>query len=163
MATVVLGLGSNRGDRLAALQSVIDAMPPRFCHIEVSRVFETPPWGPVAQESFFNAAVRAETDLDPEEVLAFAQECEQHMGRERDVRWGPRTLDVDVLSYGAEHIDTPSLTLPHPWAHERAFVLVCLVDIDPAAEIPGRGRADDLLAELDTTGIRVIAELRVPS
>lgn len=163
MATVVLGLGSNLGDRLAALQSVIDAMPPRFRHIEVSRVFETPPWGPVAQESFCNAAVRAETDLTPEEVLAFAQECEQRLGRERDVRWGPRTLDVDVVSYGEEHIDTPSLTLPHPWAHERAFVLVCLVDIDPTAEIPGRGRADALLAQLDSAGIREVGELRVPA
>lgn len=161
MATVLLGIGANLGDRLAALQSVVDAMRTDFTAIELSRVFETPPWGETEQPAFFNAAIRADTELAPHEVLAFAQACESAAQRVRDRRWGPRTLDVDVIDYQHLVQSDPELTLPHPHAHERAFVLVCLDDIDPTIELPGYGSVHALLAGLDVTGIEPVAQLEV--
>ena len=152
MPVVVLSIGSNVGDRLAALQSVVDAMTTDFVAIEASGVFETAPWGGVEQPSFLNAGIRAITQLAPMEVLAFAQQCEHAAGRSRDVRWGPRTLDVDVITYDDMRSDEPVLTLPHPHAHERRFVLACLCDIDPDMELPGRGSVRDLLALLPDDG-----------
>ena len=161
MATVLLSIGANLGDRLAALQSVVDAMRTDFRAIEVSRVFETPPWGETDQPAFLNAAIRAETELPPAAVLAFAHACETAAQRVRDRRWGPRTLDVDVIGYQQLVQTDPELTLPHPRAHERAFVLVCLDDIDPTIELPGHGSVHALLEGLDRTGIEPVAQLVV--
>lgn len=154
MARVVLSIGANLGDRRAALQSVLDAMGEEFTGVRVSPIYETAPWGGVEQPAFLNAAVAADTDLSPLAVLAFAQACETRSGRTRDVRWGPRTLDVDVVTYDDLRMDTPALTLPHPRAHERAFVLVCMRDLDADATIPGRGRVDALLAALPGADVR---------
>lgn len=163
MPRVLLSIGANLGDRHAALQSVVDAMVGRFTDIEVSRVLLTPPWGNIEQPAFLNAAIRATTDLQPSEVLAFAQECERAAHRVRDAHWGPRTLDVDIIDYEGVQQSDPQLTLPHPRAQERAFVLACLADIDPLIEIPGHGNVLKLLHHVDTTGIEVHGELRVPA
>ncbi len=160
MPKVLLSIGSNLGDRQAALQSVVDAMADGFTDIEASRVFRTPPWGYADQPEFLNAAVRANTALSPIEVLAFAQECEQSASRIRDEHWGPRTLDVDIIDYEGVLLDDPALTLPHPRAHERAFVLVCLADIDPQIEIPNHGNVMKLLHHVDSTGIEPVSELQ---
>ncbi len=162
MAHVLLGIGANLGDREAALQSVIDAMPPSFTAIRCSRVYETPPWGVTDQPTFLNAVIAADTDLQPAAVLAFAQECEAAAQRTHDVRWGPRTLDVDVLAYDEMEQDDPRLTLPHPLAHLRAFVLVPLLEVEPHFFLRGHGFARDLLNRLDATGVTACGELHVP-
>lgn len=161
MPSVVLSIGSNLGDRIAALQSVVDAMSVGFDELEVSRVFETPPWGYVDQPPFLNAAIRAQTQLSPAEVLSFAQACEGAAERVRNERWGPRTLDVDVILYDDLEQSNPELVLPHPRAHERAFVLVCMADIDPTMRIPGRGNVMSLLHHVDVAGIEPVGSLEV--
>lgn len=163
MPTVLLSIGANLGDRLAALQSVVYGMRGRFTNIEVSRVLQTPPWGYTEQPAFLNAAIRADTALTPMQTLDFAHECEAAAARVRDERWGPRTLDVDVIDYEGVQQTDPVLTLPHPRAHERAFVLACLADIDPQIEIPGHGNVMALLHHVDVTGIEPVGTLDVPA
>ena len=162
MAHVLLGIGANLGDREAALQSVVDAMPGRFSSISVSSVYDTPPWGVLDQPTFLNAVIAADTLLTPQEVLDWGQDVEQAAHRERYRHWGPRTLDVDVITYDDVRSDDPNLTLPHPRAYERAFVLVGIVELDPDFVIPGYGLARELLAELDVAGITKHSQLRLP-
>jgi 2-amino-4-hydroxy-6-hydroxymethyldihydropteridine diphosphokinase len=165
--TVVLALGSNLGDRLANLQGGVDALcaRPGPFGVEVSPVYETAPVGGPAQPDYLNAVLVAATTLSAREVLGRAQEAENALGRVRGQHWGPRTLDVDVIVYGTEVSDDPELTLPHPRAHERAFVLAPWHDVDPGAVIPGQGRVADLLAAAGTDGVRLCpdAGLRRPS
>lgn len=126
--TAYLGLGSNIGDRREVLRRAVGALDEVTV---VSPVYETDPVGGVAQEAFYNIVVELETRLDPHQLLARGLELEQDEGRVRTVRWGPRTLDVDVLLYGDRRIDTAELVIPHPRMHERNFVMVPLLDIDP--------------------------------
>lgn len=153
---VVLALGSNLGDRLANLQGGVDALcaEPGFNDVAVSPVYETAPVGGPAQPDYLNAVLVAATALPPRAVLDRCQAAESALGRLREERWGPRTLDVDVIVYGDEVSDDPQLTLPHPRARQRAFVLAPWADMDPAAVIPGQGRVADLLAAVGTAGIR---------
>jgi len=160
MAHVRLSVGANLGNREAALQSVVDAMVGRFTGIHASAVYETAPWGILDQPAFLNAVITADTDLSPYEVLEFARGCEEAAARVRERHWGPRTLDVDVITYDDLVMRDPELTLPHPRAHERAFVLVPLVEVEPDAEIPGLGRASDYLEVLGTRGIERHSALR---
>lgn len=135
--SAVLSLGSNLGDRLAALQSAVDAMRPWLR--AVSPVYETPPWGPVPQADYLNAVVVvADESAGPREWLTRAQAAENAAGRTRGIRWGPRTLDVDVVAVDDVVSDDPELTLPHPRAAERAFVLVPWLAADPAATLSGK-------------------------
>jgi 2-amino-4-hydroxy-6-hydroxymethyldihydropteridine diphosphokinase len=148
---VVLSIGSNLGDRLGRLRAVVDGLGDRI--VAVSPVFETPPWGPVQQDAFLNAVVVADDpDLDAHEWLTEAHRLENANSRERTVRWGPRTLDVDIVTChdGQEEIRSadPVLTLPHPLAHARAFVLIPWLAVDPAARLSGRPVAE-LLEEID--------------
>jgi 2-amino-4-hydroxy-6-hydroxymethyldihydropteridine diphosphokinase len=165
--TVVLALGSNLGDRLANLQGGVDALcsRPGLAGAEVSPVYETAPVGGPAQPDYLNAVLVAATTLSPQAVLERCHAAESALARVRAERWGPRTLDVDVIVYGTEISDDPELTLPHPRAHERAFVLAPWHDVDPGAVIPGHGRVADLLAAVGTAGIRLCpdARLRRPS
>jgi 2-amino-4-hydroxy-6-hydroxymethyldihydropteridine diphosphokinase len=128
-----LALGSNLGDRASHLQSAVDELDamPGVRVVAVSRVYETAPVGGPAQGDYLNAVVAVETELDPYGLLAAAQACEQHAGRERRERWGPRTLDVDVLLYDEVQTDDPALTIPHPRMWERGFVLAPLRDVAP--------------------------------
>lgn len=143
--TAVLSIGSNVGDRMAHLRLAVDVLEP----YAVSPVYETAPVGGVAQPEFLNAVLLCRLAAGP--AWERAQEAERRAGRERAVRWGPRTLDVDVvLASGA----APGLLLPHPRAHERAFVLVPWHDVDPAAELVGHGPVAALVAEMDTSGVR---------
>ncbi len=163
---LVLALGSNLGDRLANLQAGIDvlAAAPGLGQLSVSPVYETEPVGGPAQDDYLNAVVIAETGLPARAILDRARQAEAALGRVRAQRWGPRTLDVDIIVCGAEVSTDPELTLPHPRAHERAFVLAPWHDLDPAAQIPGRGPIAELLAEISGTGIRRVPEasLRAP-
>jgi 2-amino-4-hydroxy-6-hydroxymethyldihydropteridine diphosphokinase len=165
--TVVLALGSNLGDRLASLQGGVDALcaRPGLSGVQVSPVYETAPVGGPAQPEYLNAVLVAATTLSARAVLDRCQEAENALGRVRTERWGPRRIDVDVIVYGTEVSDDPELTLPHPRAHERAFVLAPWHDVDPGAVIPGRGRVADLLAAVGTADVRLCpdATLRRPS
>jgi 2-amino-4-hydroxy-6-hydroxymethyldihydropteridine diphosphokinase len=163
---VVLALGSNLGDRLANLQGGLDvlAAAPGLGQLSVSPVYETAPVGGPAQDDYLNAVAIGQTALPARAVLERAKQAEAARGRVRAQRWGPRTLDVDIIVCGAEISADPELTLPHPRAYERAFVLAPWHDLDPAAEIPGRGPITDLLAKLGDAQIRRVpgASLRVP-
>ncbi|GHD28016.1 2-amino-4-hydroxy-6-hydroxymethyldihydropteridine diphosphokinase [Nocardiopsis kunsanensis] len=148
MTTAVLALGSNLGDRRATLQGAVDALlsgadAPRA--VALSPVFETAPVGGPEQGAFLNAVLVVETGGSARELLALAQRTEQRFDRVREVRWGPRTLDVDVIVFGGTRSDDPELTLPHPRAHERAFVLRPWLEADPGAELPGHGPVPGLL------------------
>ncbi|MFI9345432.1 2-amino-4-hydroxy-6-hydroxymethyldihydropteridine diphosphokinase [Streptomyces sp. NPDC052773] len=164
----VLSLGSNLGNRLETLQGAIDALEdtPGVRIKAVSPVYETEPWGvePGSQPSYFNAVVVLKTTLPPSSLLERAHAIEEAFHRVRDERWGARTLDVDIVSYDGVVSDDPHLTLPHPRAHERAFVLAPWHDVDPDAQLPGRGSVADLLGAVTREGVapRADLELRLP-
>lgn len=137
MSRAVLSVGSNLGDRRANLRVAVDAFRPWL--VALSPVFETPPWGPVPQGDYLNAVLLAADDAaTPHDWLTRAQAAEQAAGRTRDIRWGPRTLDVDVVAVDQVVSADPQLTLPHPRAHQRAFVLVPWLAVDPDASVSGR-------------------------
>jgi 2-amino-4-hydroxy-6-hydroxymethyldihydropteridine diphosphokinase len=152
----VLALGSNLGDRGDILQGGVDAI----AGIEgvqltgVSPVYETVPVGGPPQPDYLNAVVRADITIPARELLDQLHEVEAAFERVRLVRWGPRTLDIDIITVAGERSDDPDLTLPHPRAHERAFVLAPWHDMDPDAVLPGHGPVADLLACVDQAGIR---------
>ncbi len=152
MSRAVLSLGANLGDRAATLAEAFDGLAADGL-VAASALFETPPWGPVEQPPYLNAVAVVDGPRDAAGWLARAHELEQAAGRTREVRWGARTLDVDVVTVtgddGAAVVSAdPVLTLPHPRAHERAFVLVPWASLDPAAVLPGHGPVADLLAAL---------------
>lgn len=150
-------LGSNMGDRLGYLQTGVDALraTPGLKVTAVSSVYETDPVGPVeSQEDFLNIVVVTESTLASMVMLERAQAIEDAFGRVRTVPGGPRTIDVDLIAVGNRVINTEELTLPHPRAHERAFVLVPWFEVDPDAELVGRGPIAELLARIDITGVR---------
>ncbi|MFD1815799.1 2-amino-4-hydroxy-6-hydroxymethyldihydropteridine diphosphokinase [Rhodococcus gannanensis] len=155
MSRVVLSIGSNLGDPLANLQSVLDGLGGRL--VAVSSVYATAPWGGVEQQDFLNATLIAQDDdLDCRGWLRLGQELERRADRVRDVRWGPRSLDVDVVDCDGVVSADPELTLPHPRAHERAFVLVPWLEIDPDATLTVDGTeavAADLLRSLDRSEV----------
>jgi 2-amino-4-hydroxy-6-hydroxymethyldihydropteridine diphosphokinase len=149
----VLSIGSNLGDRLAHLASAAHGLADVL--VTASPVYETPPWGPVAQGDYLNAVLIVDDPgTDAAGWLARARELEAVAGRERLVRWGPRTLDVDVVDVAGVASDDPELTLPHPRAHERAFVLLPWLDADPHAVLPGHGPVSALVAGLGAEGVR---------
>jgi 2-amino-4-hydroxy-6-hydroxymethyldihydropteridine diphosphokinase len=153
---VVLSVGSNLGDRLGTLQGCVQAIGglPDTDVLAISPVYETDPVGGPAQPDYLNAVLIVATGLRPRDLLAATGRIEADFGRERFERFGPRTLDIDIISYAEEVSGDPVLTLPHPRAHERAFVLAPWLDIDPAASLPGRGPVTDLLARLGRAGVR---------
>jgi 2-amino-4-hydroxy-6-hydroxymethyldihydropteridine diphosphokinase len=155
MTSVVLALGSNLGDRLHNLQSGLDALfdTPGLAFRAVSGVYETAPVGGPAQPDYLNAVALAESRLPARVILERCQAAEAAFGRVRGEIWGPRTLDVDLIVYGDEVSDDPELTLPHPRAHQRAFVLAPWLDVDPDGVIPGHGRVDALLKAAGLAGV----------
>ncbi len=155
-----LGLGSNLGDRLANLQRAVDRLGETL-GVEVvrsSRVYETVPVGGPRQPDYLNAVVEVATELAPVELLRACQRIERELGRLRAVRWGPRTVDVDVLTYGHEEVHQDDLEVPHPRMHERGFVLLPLLELDADPPLPGGRRVGDLrLGALALGGVRVFA------
>ncbi|MGW0995876.1 2-amino-4-hydroxy-6-hydroxymethyldihydropteridine diphosphokinase [Streptomyces sp. NPDC002520] len=164
----VISLGSNLGNRLETIQGAVDALEdtPGVRIKAVSPVYETEPWGvaPGSQPSYFNAVVVLKTTLPPSSLLERAHAVEEAFNRVREERWAPRTLDVDIVAYANVTSDDPQLTLPHPRAHERAFVLAPWHDVDPQATLPGRGAVAELLSAVTRGGIapRADLELRLP-
>ena len=140
-----VALGSNLGDRLANLQRAVELLGGRegIRVLKASRVYETDPVGP-PQPDYLNAVLEVETILAPRTMLEAAQAVERDLGRVRGERWGPRTIDVDLLTYGDEYIDEPGLQIPHPRMHERAFVLVPLLELTADPVLPAGRRLPDL-------------------
>lgn len=153
---VVLALGSNLGDRLELLQGAVDALAdtPGLRVVGVSPVYETDPVGGPDQPDYLNAVVVAEGRLSARTLLERAQAVENAFGRVREERWGPRTLDVDVVAVGDLEVREPDLEVPHPRAVERAFVLVPWLDVDAAAVLPGAGPVAALVERLGRDGVR---------
>lgn len=155
---VLLSLGTNVGDRLETLTAAVFVLDDieGLAVADVSGVYETPPWPPpgepgsVDQPPFYNLVVRGVTSLEPHALLAELQLVEAAFGRDREqeVRWGPRTLDVDLLLHGERELDTPDLIVPHPRMDERAFVLVPLLEVLPGGTLPDGRRVSSLLAAL---------------
>jgi 2-amino-4-hydroxy-6-hydroxymethyldihydropteridine diphosphokinase len=143
----VLSLGSNLGDRVDNLQSGIDTLfdAPGLEFVVISPIYETEPIGGPPQGDFLNVIIIANSRLAPESLLERVLNIEEAMARKREVRWGPRTLDIDIVMMGDVTSDDPALVLPHPRAHERAFVLVPWHEVDPDAYLPGSGVVADLL------------------
>ena len=149
MARAYVGIGSNLGDRETTIRQALALLAKRVDVVAVSSLRETEPWGYADQPPFLNGAAELETTLAPRELLDAMLGVERTLGRERTgPRFGPRTIDLDLLLYGDDRIDEPGLRVPHPRLHERAFVLEPLAELDPALEIPGRGRVQTLLAAL---------------
>jgi 2-amino-4-hydroxy-6-hydroxymethyldihydropteridine diphosphokinase len=153
---VTIALGSNLGNRLENLQGALDVLfdAPGLALVAVSPVYETAPVGGPQQPDYLNAVLIATTTLPAHAVLERCHGVEAVFGRVREETWGPRTLDLDIIVYGDVVSDDPELTLPHPRAHERAFVLAPWHDIDPDAEIPSWGQVSDLLAKIGSADIQ---------
>lgn len=154
---VVLALGSNVGDREATLRSAVSALGAVLRDVRVSPVVETAPVGGPEQDDYLNAVVTGTTELSPRALLRACQAVEAEHGRERSVRWGPRTLDVDVIAYADLVSADAELAVPHPRAHERAFVLAPWAALDRSARLPGpHGGSVPVLAAAapDAAGVR---------
>jgi dihydroneopterin aldolase/2-amino-4-hydroxy-6-hydroxymethyldihydropteridine diphosphokinase len=159
---VVLAVGSNLGDRMTNLQLGLDVLAGGGLDLRaVSSIYETDPVGGEGQGDYLNAVLLAVSALPAHDILARCAAAEAAAGRVRTVRWGPRTLDVDIIMCGNQTSADPKLTLPHPLAHERAFVLAPWLEVDPQAVLPGWGPVAGLLAATSTGGIRRRPELRL--
>jgi 2-amino-4-hydroxy-6-hydroxymethyldihydropteridine diphosphokinase len=156
MPEALIALGGNVGDVRTTLTRAIEALCDGTVVKLVARSsdYRTPPWGVTEQPPFINCAIVVETGLSPQKLLERSQSIEQQFGRDRarEQRWGPRTLDIDVIDHDGVALDAPGLTLPHPRALERAFVLMPLAEIAPDRRIAGM-RVADALAQLDHAGI----------
>jgi 2-amino-4-hydroxy-6-hydroxymethyldihydropteridine diphosphokinase len=141
-----VGLGANLGDREETIRAAVAELPDV---VAVSPLRETDPVGVTDQPQFLNGVAALETELAPRQLLDVLLAVERRLGRERRERWGPRTIDLDLLLYGDEVIDEDGLKIPHPRLHERRFVLEPLADLAPQLVVPGLGGVEDLLAELD--------------
>ncbi|MGW3041895.1 2-amino-4-hydroxy-6-hydroxymethyldihydropteridine diphosphokinase [Kitasatospora sp. NPDC001159] len=163
----VVALGSNLGNRLDTLQGAVDALAdtPGLKIKAVSAVYETAAvGGPEEQPNYYNAVVVLRTSLPPQDLLERGNAIEDAFGRVREVRWGPRTLDVDILAYEGVVSDDPQLVLPHPRSHERVFVLAPWLDAQPEAEVPGHGQVAALLEALggpDAQGVKRRDDIRL--
>ena len=151
MTSAYLGLGSNLGDRLEHLRRAVVLLRERGVRVvRSSRVYETEPVGGPPQPDYLNAVLEVDADGTARELLAACRAVEDALGRERDERWGPRIIDVDVLTFGNETIKQPDLRVPHPRMHERAFVLIPLLELDPDPPLPDGRRIGQV--RLDALG-----------
>ena len=151
MTVAFVGLGANLGPREVTLQRAVELLADAdgVDVVAQSQLRETEPVGVVDQPRFLNGAVQVETTLTPRALLDTLLEVERALGRLREERWGPRTVDLDLLVYGGVTVDEPGLRVPHQRLHERRFALEPLAELDPALDIPGVGKVSDALAALD--------------
>jgi len=156
MHTIYLALGTNLGERPANLRAAMDAFAPDISVLDQSPIYETEPWGYVAQPPFLNMAVRAETELSPSDLLDRLKDIESTLGRVPNFKNGPRLIDLDILFYDDLILDTPPLVIPHPSLHKRAFVLVPLAAIAPSLVHPALGLSvEQFLEKIDRRGVNL--------
>ncbi|MEG1500328.1 MAG: 2-amino-4-hydroxy-6-hydroxymethyldihydropteridine diphosphokinase [Clostridiales bacterium] len=160
MVKAYLGLGCNLGDKRFSMKKAIGLLKNMagVKKIKCSSLYETKPWGLADQPVFYNGVVEMDYLYSPGELLVLCWQIEAALNRQRVVKWGPRTMDVDILLYGQEKINNKDLIIPHPYLHERDFVLWPLAEIAPDLTIPGRGSLRQLLGELSTDGLQIIAK-----
>ncbi len=159
---VFVGLGANLGPCRETLERAVQELSrfPSTRVLAVSQVYRTSPLGPVAQPDYLNAVARLATALEPHALLTALHDIEARLGRVRDgLRWGPRSLDLDLLLYGDEISPDPALRLPHPELHRRAFALIPLAEIAPEITVPGYGPVRDLCATLAEEGVECLGPL----
>lgn len=151
---VVLGIGGNKGDRAAYLKKAIEALSKQVTLVTSSQIYETEVWGGVATNgNFLNQVICIQTDLEPISLLKLIQKIELDLGRTREQHWGDRTIDIDILYFGSEVWNTPTLSIPHPYLAQRTFVLLPLVEILPTKIHPVFGKTSlELLAECTDPG-----------
>ena len=145
---LVLALGSNLGNRESNIEEAVSELENIIEITHLSTMHETAPVGGPKQGDYLNAVLIGESGLTPHELLALTSKIESKLGRVREVRNGPRTIDIDIIVFGEIQINTPDLQIPHPRAHQREFVLAPWLEIDPDARIPGRTSVAKILAEL---------------
>ena len=151
---VTLALGSNLGDRCANLHHALKELSAQVTTFKTSGIYETPPWGFTEQPVFFNQVISGKTTLDPHELLTFIKSIEQEMGRIKNFVNGPRLIDIDILLFGKQTINTADLVIPHPRMLDRGFVLLPLAEIEPDLIIPGTIKTvSDYLEKVDVSGI----------
>ena len=137
--TAYIGLGGNVGDVISNIAAALRHLDQqdRICVVDVSRLYRTAPWGLENQDWFHNACVEVTTQLRPMELLNICLDFEKTLGRQRDIKWGPRPIDLDILIYGDKEINLPNLTIPHPRIKDRLFVLQPLCDLSPELLLDG--------------------------
>lgn len=164
MSTAYLGLGGNVGDRLRSLTDAVWSLntEPGLCVEKASSVYETKPVGVIDQPDFLNLVVQVRTELSARDLLARCLQIETTLGRVRTLRWGPRTIDIDLLWYDGQTVDEPDLVLPHPRMASRAFVLAPLAEIAPMLLLGGV-RCDLLASRLDQSGLCRLGSLQSPT
>jgi 2-amino-4-hydroxy-6-hydroxymethyldihydropteridine diphosphokinase len=151
-----LGLGTNLGDRIQNLRSAQTALPPQVQVLRASRIYETPPWGFIAQPAFLNQVLEVQTGLAPLALLEYLKKIEVDLGRIPTFRYGPRQIDIDILSYADQIIEYPNLTIPHPRLSERAFMLVPLAELAPDWVHPVLNQTiHQILTQVDSSGVEV--------
>lgn len=156
-----LGLGANLQRPVKQLKEALRRLgaEERIKVLRISSFYRTPPWGDEQQDEFINAVLQIETSLAPMALLQVTKSIENVMGRERNGRrWGPRLIDIDLLLYDEKKMFSDELKLPHPRMHERAFVLVPMVELDAEVKVPGHGVVENLLEHLDCSGICLLHE-----
>lgn len=158
---IFLGLGSNLGDREARLSLAVNWLRDKVgVMVQVSSLYETPPWGNLDQPAFLNQVIQIQCDAGPTELLSKIMNLESELGRVRAVHWGPRVIDVDILAFGQEVVASQRLTLPHPHLAQRAFVLVPWAEIAPDFPVPGIGKSvAELLERLPKEDVEAVRRL----
>ncbi|MHB8087615.1 MAG: 2-amino-4-hydroxy-6-hydroxymethyldihydropteridine diphosphokinase [Anaerolineaceae bacterium] len=159
---MILALGSNLGDRCENLRQALKEISTNLSITKTSSIYETPPWGYSDQPVFFNQVLSGITSLNPLDLLTFVKDIEQKMGRGNNFLNGPRLIDIDILLFGEQIINTENLEIPHPRMLERGFVLVPLAEIEPDLVIPGTNkRVSECLQKVDQTGIQKLDPLGI--
>jgi len=163
MTIAVLSIGSNLGERFDHLQNAVNKISKnrKISNVIASSIYETKPIGGPEQDNFLNAVIIIETDLSALELLNYAQQLENEANRKRDIRWGPRTLDIDILVFGAEISNSELLTLPHPRISERAFVILPWFEIEPNAVIPGVAVLSDLEKSISKSDVQLNSDMKL--